>query len=263
MTKRYDLKDFRPETLTTVNAIAKKGLITDGELFYHLNSCPYFHTYNDGGVEETEEVLLPFFRRFLKNRISINSMSYTMHANNLTRYLTRLNTKQAQLKKYIRYFTNFYELLHPSKKFEIILPYFPYKHGYISGCAEMIIRTKAGIRIYVYDFTDASVDAENLNFHGFRLQLAGNIFERKTGIIPTSLACIYPGSKNITYYTYNPNEKIDQIEIQESQFIRRYGTHCAYCLQKNCSPMIDRRDKYGWKISETDSILKWRNKNEE
>ena len=249
MKQKYDLKDFRPQTLTTVKAVAKEGLITDGELYYHLNSCPFFHTYNDGRVDEDETNLLPFFRRFLKNRMT-GAVSYISATGDFNEYLASKKDPilPKDLKRYFRYFSNFYSLLHPSKKFEIILPYFPYKYNYISGCAEVVIKTRAGIRIYVYDFAEEAIDAEDLNYHGFRLQLAGNVFHNLTGIIPTSLACIYPGIKTVIYYTYNPLERLDT--MQPTSLTRRYGSHCAYCLQRNCSPLIDRKDDYGWRYSE-------------
>jgi hypothetical protein len=251
MTKRFNLKDFRPETLTTSKAVAREGLITDGELYYHLNSCPFFHTYNDGRVEETETILLPFFRRFLKDRM-LKPLYYKNLLGALNEYLASYKDPilPKDLKKYIRYFTNFYSLLHPTKRFEILLPYFPYQHTYLTGCAELVIRTRAGVRIYVYDFTDGPIDAEDLNFNGFRLQLAGNIFQKLSGETPTSLACLYPGTKTVVYYTFKSDERLDEMIIQKEHSIRRYGTHCAYCLQRDCSPLIDRKDKYGWKHSE-------------
>jgi hypothetical protein len=217
-----------------------------------LNSCPFFHTYNDGRVEETETILLPFFRRFLKNRMSGN-LSYNVTLGVLNEYIgNKANSLLPNdLKKYIRYFSNFYALLHPSKKFEIILPYFPYKYNYLTGCAEVVIRTRAGYRIYVYDFTDGPVDAEDLNFNGFRLQLAGCVFQKLSGHTPTSLACLYPGSKTVVYYTFKPDERLDENIIEQKNLVRRYGTHCAYCLQRDCSPLIDRGgEKYGWRYSE-------------
>jgi hypothetical protein len=251
MIKRYDLKDFRPSTLTTVNSVAKAGLITDGELFQHLNSCPFFHTYNDGEVGETEKVMLPFFRRFLKVRNNGNK-SYMTWLGELNDYLLRREDPvlPVDLKKYIRYFTNLYTLLHPSKKFEVVLPYFPYRYSYLTGCAEAIIKTKSGIRIYVYEFEDKDIDHEKLNFDGFRLQLAARIFHVKSGIAPTSLACIWPGSKAVVYYTYNENEKLENMIVEKKDFVRRYGSQCAYCLQRDCTPLIDRTDRYGWRVSE-------------
>ena len=251
MTKKYDLKDFRPETLTTSKAVAKKGLITDGELYYYLNSCPFFHTYNDGRVEETETILLPFFRRFLKKRMD-KPVAYKDALGALNEYLTnsKYTVLPKDLKKYLRYFTNLYSLLHPLKRFEILMPYFPYKFNYISGCSEVIIKSKAGIRMYVYDFTDEAIDGEGLNYNGFRLQLAARVFKLKTGLTPTSLACIYPATRTTTYYTYKDDEKFESMTVESDQFVRRYGLHCAYCLQRDCSPLIDRDDKYGWKYSE-------------
>lgn len=252
MTKKYDLKDFRPETLTTSKAVAKKGFITDSELYYYLNSCPFFHSYNDGEVGETETLLLPFFRRFLKNRSYGRPMSYIVTTGEFNEYLARNknNILPKDLKKYLRYFANFYELLHPSKRFEILLPYFPYKYDYITGCAEVVIRTRAGVRIYVYDFSEEPIDGENLNFNGFRLQLAGRVFKNLTGFTPTSLACIYPGTKTVVYYTYKDDELLEQMILDKKNMVRKYGEHCAYCLQRDCSPLIDRNDRFGWRMSE-------------
>ena len=251
MTLKYDLKNFRPTQLTTDKTVAKSGLITDGELYYHLNSCPFFHTYNDGRVEESETILLPFFRRFLKNRMS-GPISFVTSTGEFNEYLTNSGHTilPKDLKKYYRFFNNFYSLLHPSKKFEILLPYFPYKYNYLTGCAELVIKSKAGIRLYVYDFTEEPIDAEGLNYNGFRLQLAARILDVLGGIAPTSLACLYPSSKNVVYYTYNAHEELEKMITTKDQFVRRYGSHCAYCLEKNCSPLIDSKDQYGWKLSD-------------
>lgn len=254
MKQKYNLKDFRPETLTTSRAVAKEGLITDGELYYHLNSCPFFHTYNDGEVEETETILLPFFRRFLRERVGGKSVSYIASLGALNEYLTNYKNTilPKNIKKYIRYFTNFFYLLHPSKRFDVIVPYFPYRFNYLTGCTEVVIKTRSGIRMYTYDFTDGGVDAERLNYQGFLLQLGGRVFKQLTGLTPTSLACIYPGSKTVIYYSYNDKENLENRIIEEKDYTRRYGTHCAYCLQKNCSPLIDRNDRFGWKYSENE-----------
>lgn len=253
MTLKYDLKNFRQTILTTDKSVAKEGLITDGELYYHLNSCPFFHTYNDGRVGEAETILLPFFRRFLKNRMA-GPLSYVASTGEFNEYLTNSGHTilPKDLKRYYRFFNNFYSLLHPSKKFEILLPYFPYNHTYLTGCAEVVIKTKSGIRIYIYDFTEEAIDAEGLNYNGFRLQLAARIFDILGGVAPTSLGCIYPSSKTVVYYTYKANEELEKMITSKDQFVRRYGSHCAICLQKNCSPLIDRNDQYGWKVSEDD-----------
>jgi hypothetical protein len=203
-------------------------------------------------VEETETILLPFFRRFLKKRMK-KPQAYVTMLGELNEYLTNYKTpiSPANLRTYIRYFSNFYSLLHPLKRFEVVLPYFPYKYDYLTGCSEVVIRSKAGIRIYVYDFTDGPVDGEDLNYNGFRLQLAACVYEKLTGITPTSLGCLYPGSKTVVYYTFRPDERLEEMISDKNQFIRRYGTHCAYCLQRNCTPLIDRKDRYGWRVSET------------
>ena len=187
----------------------------------------------------------------MKNRI-LGSISYVTAIGEFNDYLTHCKHTilPKDIKKYLRYFSNFYALLFPTKKFDILLPYFPYKYSYLEGCAELVIRSKAGVRIYVYDFSDEAIDAEDLNYNGFRLQLSGCVFKKLTGIIPTSLACLYPGSKTVLYYTYTDAEKLDEMIVEKNQFVRRYGSHCAYCLQKNCSPLIDRSDRYGWRISE-------------
>lgn len=251
MKQRYDLKDFRPETLTTSKAVAKDGLITDGELFYHLSSCPFFHTFNDGKVEEVETILLPFFRRFLKNKMS-SEFSYVTVLGELHAYLANKTSQilSTDLKVFNRHFSNFYSLLHPSKKFKVLLPYFPYKYDYLTGCAEVVIETKAGIRIYVYDFGESAIDAEVLNFNGFRLQLAGSIFKKLSGLTPTSLACLHTGSKTVVYYTFKDDEHLEEMITSKDQFLRRYGSHCAYCLQKDCSPLLDRSDRFGWKAKD-------------
>jgi hypothetical protein len=201
-------------------------------------------------VEELEEILLPFFRRFLKNRMNGRTVSYVTVLGEFNEYLANRKNPilPRDIKRCIRYFTNFYSLFHPSKKFEVILPYFPYKYSYISGCAEVVVRTRSGIRLYVYNFTEGPIDAECLNYEGFRLQLSGRIFKKLTGEVPTSLACVVPCSKTVIYYSYRDDEGLE--EMTPNQMVRRYGEHCAYCLQRNCSPLIDRNDRFGWRESE-------------
>lgn len=150
-------------------------------------------------------------------------------------------------KKLERYFTNYYALFHPSKKFKVITPFFPYKHDAIMGCSEVVMETKSGVRIYTYNFSDTGVGPEELNYHGFKLQLAARIFHIKTGIEAGSMACVYPASKTAVYYTYNPEEKLEEFIKTPPTPVRRYGSHCSICMQRFCVPLIDRTDKYGWK----------------
>jgi hypothetical protein len=252
MQKKYNLSDFRPETLTTSFSEPKEGYITDRELFFYLNSCPFFHTYNDGRVGELETILLPFFRRFLKVRH--RSRSFKTWLLLFVDYLKKRNIQagENQYKKLVQTITNFYSLMHPSKKFDVLLPYFPYRWEYISGCVEGVVRTQSGIRIYTYDFSDNDLNVEGMNFNGFRLQLAARVFFRLTGLQPTSMGCIYPVFKAVTYYTYNPQENLEEMADNPNlPLSRKYGSYCAYCLQRNCTPLIDRQDKFGWRVSET------------
>lgn len=146
-----------------------------------------------------------------------------------------------------RYYINFFNLFHPYDTYDVLFPYFPYHYGEtIMGCAEAILETTRGIRLYAYDFGDDGVTSESLNKHGFKLQLAARIFHQITEREPTSMAVAYPATGWVTYYSYNPDEKVEEMVGNSNALIRRYGSHCAVCKVIGCKPLIDRDNKYGW-----------------
>lgn len=238
------------QSITTTETISNDNCITEKDLFYLINSCPFFQTYNDGEVGLYEGLLSDFLRRFFLNlQTEQYVVSYTETLVKLNDYL--INVKNVRNKKVIRscivYFNNFYYLFHISKKYKVILPYFPYRLKHIIGCSDAIIETKAGIRMCIFDYNADAVNGESLNYNGFRLQLAARAFYNYTGIQPSSLVCCYLYSKTAVYYSYKHDEEYENILLNPSDCIRKYGSHCAYCMNRNCTPLIDRYDLYGWK----------------
>lgn len=246
---KYRAKD----QLTTSDTITPEGCISENEWYHYINSCPFFQTYNDGKTGEYETLLYPFFRRFFFELLQDKPMSYNDKVVQLNEYL--VNTKNVKskmvLNKCLKHLSNFYYLFHPCKKYKVILPYFPYKLKFITGCTEAIIQTKSGIRMCNYDFTTDAITGESLNYNGFKLQLAARAFENYSNIKPTSLVCVYTYSKTPVYYSYNSDEKLEDMNLNLNNATRRYGTHCAYCMMRNCTPLIDRFDLYGWKDSDS------------
>lgn len=237
--------------LTTSSKVDKEGYISDEDLYYYLSSCPFFQTYQDEEVGRVETILLPFFRYYQWRRLTgrpNTSFSWWMKKFNtrLSKFTMR-DTKEH--KKLERYLINYYALFHPSKAYDVILPYYPYRHGGIRGCAEVLIKSKDMYRIYCYNFTDEGVGPEDLNYYGFKLQCAARVFYLQTGLEVGSLACVYPASKAVVYYTYNPNENIETLIDENRALVRRYGSHCAVCTQKGCTPLIDKSDRYGWRLT--------------
>jgi len=201
-------------------------------------------------VGSVEQILLPFFRFFQWKRMSNKGpISFSVWVKLFNERLSAFKLSAKDIKKYERYLINYYSLFHPSKKYQVILPYYPYKVNGIQGCSEVIINSRGTIRIYTYSLEDVGVGPEDLNYYGFKLQCAGRAFHTQTGQKPGSLACVYPANKTVTYYTYNEDEKIDEFLKGEKKMpIRRYGTHCSYCMQKACAPLIDRSDRFGWRL---------------
>lgn len=241
--------------MITTGITVTKNRISDEELFYHVSSCPFFSTPRDGELEDPEGVLLPLFRYFHYRGMTKTHKSFSNYVGILNKYLISgvekgMNFQEGYSEKLTRYFTNFYSLFHPRKRFVIILPFFPYRYRYLMGCTEVIVKTTSGIRIYAYNFADRKPTDRDLNYYGFKLQLAARVFHLKTGIDVTSMGMIMPANRVSIYYAYNPNEKLEEhletIKDNPSLFIRRYGDHCYECIHHDCRPIIDDDDKLGW-----------------
>jgi len=236
-------------TVTSSFKIGKRDRISDEDLFYHLSSCPFFQTYRDGEVGRVEKTLLPLFRYYHLNRLRERKMSFarwTVMLGNYIKHEEGTDDFKQFYKKIERYFVNFYSLFHPSKKYQVLSPFYPYRYNAFMGCAEVVLKTKSGVRIYCYNFGDEGVGPEDLNFYGFKLQCAARIYHLQTGEEPGSMAVVYPASKAVVYYTYNPGEEVEKYIEQNPMMIRRYGTHCGICTRIGCKPLIDRSDRYGW-----------------
>lgn len=228
--------------------------ISEEDLFHYLAGCPFFETYRDEETDKMEKILTSFFRNYQMRRMTERPVRYQEWLNIFNKYLIAAKLEPHDMKRLYpkcrRYFTNFYALFHPSKKYKVLFPYFPYIYKPIKGCSEVVLESSNGVRLYCYDYSDQGVGPEELNRYGFRLQTAARIFHLQTGKEPSSMAVAFPSSKTVVYYTYNPEEKIEEMVGQVNTMVRRYGSYCADCTQQACKPLIDRTDRYGWSIAE-------------
>ena len=241
-------------TSTYISADARKyqkDILTDHEVFNHLCGCPFFKRRHgtENTMDKKIEVLYPLFRKY-----HLLSMDKRPTFKNSFRWFQNRLIEQGVLdatlyKSYERLFINFLQVFRKDSGIKVVLPYYPYRFHNIVGCAEVILKNPVGIHICDYDLSSYGIDGENMNHNGFRLQLAGRAFHTETGIEPATLSCIYLASKTITYFTYLPQEKIEGVTPNKEGMFRHYGIYCSDCEQRNCRPLIDNEEKYGWRKS--------------
>lgn len=220
-----------------------------------MAGCPFYQVERDGSTEKIESVLLPFFRSYQLIRLQGKSRDYNHVLRAFNKYLQhRIKYELPEYQTYIKHLTNFHALFHPSKVYDTLLPYFPYRHDVLMGCSEAIIRRKEGIRVYCYSFQSTELTAFDMDYYGFKLQLASRVFHIKTGLQPSSMALVLTNNRHIVYYTYNPEEKIEEMIHKPRIQLRKYGSYCSSCMRSECRPLIDTTDHFGWRQSERKGI---------